>query len=99
MKIFVQLKVYFKISGIEPNQPHFFNRKNLLALFLLAYCFSATVLLILFEDISFIVLGNTFYAAISFFLNFFTLSSNIIKQVKIFKFIDKLEKVIGSRKF
>lgn len=96
MKIFVQLKVYFKISGIEPNQTKF-NRKNVLALFLLAYCFSATVLLILFEDISFIVLGNTFYASISFFLNFFTLSSNIIKQVKIFKFIDKLEKIIERK--
>lgn len=96
MKIFTQLQNHIKILGINPTQAHLFNATNVLALLLLAYFSGVTLGLIFFEGISVIVLENAFYAAISSILSFCLLSSNILKQKKIFEFIENLENVIEN---
>lgn len=96
MVLFVQLKNYFAVLNIRPNQTRFVNAKSVLALFLLFYCSGATTAQVLFENNSLTELGNTFSFAITFALNFVTLYSNVLRQAKIFGFIDKLEAVIEN---
>lgn len=79
MLIFVELKK-LKLSGMESHQT--FNRINLSALILFAYCFCETIAFLPFESISFVHFGNSFFGAASFLLNSFTLSSYVFKQEK-----------------
>lgn len=96
MKLFLKLKHYFAVIDIRSNQKHLFSLTNLSASFIVAYAFGAISTYMIYEDNSIIDLANLFYGSTTYFLNFITLFSNIIKQKKFFEFIDKLEAVIGN---
>lgn len=96
MKLFNKLKNYFAWLNIRPNQKQIFNANNVLALFLLAFCSASSTIQMIFEENSIVEIGNSFYYAICFLFCFVTLSSNILKQSKMFGFIDKLENIIEN---
>lgn len=96
MNIFVELKKLLKLLGIESHQK--FNRINLTALFLFAYCLLATIAFLSFEQKTFVDIGNAFFGAVSFFLNLFTLSSYVFKHSKIYDLFDRFEEIIRKSK-
>lgn len=99
MKLFVELKKYFKFVGIEPNQNHFINGQNVLVLLIYVLSFCGMVALLLFEEFTFSEFGFTFYGLVSAFVNFISLSSNVLQQTQIFDLIETLEKTIECSKF
>lgn len=99
MQLFLELRKYFKILGIEPNKKHLFSTENVIELILFVYCFGAMVTFLLFEpNKTFFDLGNTFYGAVCMALNIVTLLSNVIKQAKIFGLIKNIEEIIKNSK-
>lgn len=100
MRLFIELKKYFKIVGIKPNQKNSFSVENVVSLILFLYCFGAMITFLSFEhNKTFFDLGNAFYGAVSLTLNFFTLLSNVIKQPKIFKLIKNFEVLIENSEY
>lgn len=98
MKLFCELKGQFKMLGIEENQQKKFNRKNILALSLLAYTFVGMIIFVLFEKSTFTDYSKALIGALSMLLNFLTCSSNLLNQTIIFDLINKIECVIDKSK-
>lgn len=96
MQIFIELRKLFKFLGIDQSQK--FNRNNLTALSLFAYCLIAIIAFLAFEPKTYVDLGNAFFGAVSFLLNLLTLSSLAVKHIKIFNLLDKFEEIIKERK-
>lgn len=98
MKLFVALKNYYKVFDIRPNQKHLFNIKSVSALFIIAYSFGASAYL-LFENTNFVELGNLSYGSLTFLFILVVLFTTILKQAKMFKFIDEVEMTIEKSEF
>lgn len=98
MKLFVELKKYFKFLGIESNQNHSFNGQNLLVLLIYTLGFCGMVALLLFEKYTFSEFGFTFFGAASSLLNLINLFSIVLQQAQIFDLIETLEKAIECSK-
>lgn len=96
MKIFIELRKFYKILGIEPFQNH--HLKNVLLLLLLLCYSGATAAYIFFEEITYIDFGNSWYSTTCMVVNFIGLSTSIIRKSKIFDLINKLERTIESSK-
>lgn len=97
MEIFIELKKLLKLLGIQ--QYTKFNRINLTALSLFVYCLFAMIAFLSFEQKTFVDFGNSFFGAVSFLLNLFTLSSYIFKQAKIRRLFDQFDEIIQESKF
>lgn len=96
MELFVVIKKYLKIVGIQPNQHSNFNWMNSLIVLSLLCGSVGMMHFVVFGVENIVDFGNSFYGASSGIFNLISLPINIMKTNKIFRLIKNLEQMISE---